>query len=113
MDEPKPIHACTGQGCMVCALSSPMAAALDHAVDWRIKADTWFLGLRVGHRFTSEDITADVGFPAGEQGMNRNNAVGAFIKSLKFHNRIKSVEFVPSRNEKSNGAVIGVWSKIN
>jgi len=112
MEAPRRVHACSGESCQTCALPVPMTAALDHAADWRIKADTWFAGLHVGYRFTSEDITHDVGFPAGEQGMNRNNAVGAFIKALKFHKRIKNVDYVPSRNEKSNGAVIGVWVKV-
>ena len=113
VEPPKRVHGCSGEGCLTCALPAPMTAALDHAADWRVKADTWFAGLPVGRTFTSEDITRDVGFPAGEQGMNRNNAVGAFIKALKFHNKINNSGYVTSRNKNSNGAVIGVWSKVN
>ena len=86
-------------------------SAVDFAADWRYKADRWLCSLNQGERFSSEDVTDAVGFPGGEQGMNRNNAVGAWIHVLARKNLISRVESVASRNPASNGATIWLWKK--
>ncbi len=89
----------------------PMAASLALADDWVDKANAWFSGLPASDVFTSEDVTDAVGFPAGEAGANRNNAVGAWIQRLSRQKRIVRVDSVASRNPQANGAVINIWRK--
>ena len=116
-DEPekkKDTHACAGPSCQYCAtmyISAAMDASLSLASDWRYKADVWFDSLPIGATFTSEDLTAAVGLPSGTEGMNRNNAVGAYLQSLSRKRRIKKVDMVASRAPRSHGATIMLWKK--
>lgn len=60
-----------------------MQLALDAKPDWSALADEWFASLPEGTEFTSEDLVNNVGLPTtAESGVNRNNAVGAKIRSL-------------------------------
>ena len=60
-----------------------MQLALDAKPDWSALADEWFASLPEGTEFTSEDLVNNVGLPTTEEsGVNRNNAVGAKIRSL-------------------------------
>lgn len=85
--------------------------AVDFAADWKWKADTWFRTKHQGIKFSSEDVTDAVGLPGGGHGMNRNNAVGAWINGLAKAGLIIRDEPVASRNERSNGATIWLWKK--
>jgi hypothetical protein len=86
-------------------------AALDLASDWKHFADKWFRGIYSGTKFTSEDITEAVGLPAGEEGMNRNNAVGAYMRALSSAGLVKKVGMVSSRRAVSHGAALIEWEK--
>lgn len=91
--------------------STAPSKAVDFAADWRIKADEWFDRLYPGDTFTSEDVTAAVGFPAGQNGMNRNNAVGGWIQRLAHKDKIHRVSDTSSSNPQGHGATIGLWRK--
>lgn len=107
-------HGCSGASCQVCAADSArnaQQAALDHAQDWRHRARSWFDNLDYGTTFTSEDVTAAVGMPAGTQGANRNNAVGAFLRTLSVAGLVKKVDLVSSKNARSHGAALILWKK--
>jgi hypothetical protein len=47
---------------------------------WQHDAGRWFMLLPVGTEFTADDLTKAVGLP--DQGLNRNNVVGAFFNGL-------------------------------
>lgn len=114
-EEKRWVHACTGLDCPTCASernSEAMQGALNMANDWVDLANKWFTALPVGYSFTSEDLTDAVGLPAGESGMNRNNAVGAFVRSLSSRNYVKRIDVRSSRKKSSNGAALIVWSKV-
>lgn len=117
-EKPRDTHACTGNSCKYCAtmaikpsIESAMEASLSLASDWRYKANAWFTALSKGATFTSEDLTAGVGLPSGSEGMNRNNAVGAYLQSLSRSNRIVKVDITNSKAPRSHGATIIVWKK--
>ena len=61
-----------------------------------------------GMLFTSEDVTATVGFYR-EPGMNRNNAVGALMTAAARHGTIERVGWVASRLPRQHGAAIAQW----
>ena len=107
-----PDHKCWGDGCNICNYKEvPVNAILNAASDWRYKADGWFNNLPSGSQFTSESVTERVGFPAGQQASNRNNAVGAWMMSKASKGLIHKVEAVASQNNKSHGATIWIWRK--
>lgn len=102
---------CNRWNCRRCNPSDPFEGAMRAASDWVYKADRWFSTLPSGAQFSSEDVTAAVGFPAGEQASNRNNAVGAWVRKLATQERILRSHPIASRNRASNGATIWVWRK--
>ncbi len=61
-----------------------------------------------GKPFTSEDITAVVGFYR-EPGQNENNAVGALVQKASRAGLIRKVGDTPSKLERQHGALIAVW----
>lgn len=97
--------------CNPATVDQVIDGSLDFAADWKIKADAWFDSLSPGARFTSEDLTEEVGFPSGVHAMNRNNAVGAWVRRMVKEHRIARVDFVSSRNVISHGRTILVWQK--
>ena len=102
---------CGNKFCRTCNPPRNGQAAVDFAADWRLKADKWFDRLPSGSSFTSEDVTLAVGYPAGETGMNRNNAVGGWIQRLANTGRLWRVGDRASRNPQAHGAMIGIWRK--
>ena len=107
-------HACAGEYCQVCKLDAQdiRVVPLSLAADWKEKAELWFKLLSPGANFTSEDLTDAVGMPAGEVGMNRNNAVGSFILVLRNRGAINKVTVQSSRKRSSHGATLVVWRKM-
>lgn len=66
-----------------------------------------------GVPFTSEDVVAKVGLPSGEQGMNRNNAVGAAMTALSARKVIaKTGRRVRAQRRASHGAELTEWVGI-
>lgn len=61
-----------------------------------------------GRPFTSEDITADVGFYR-DPGTNQNNGVGALMQKASRSGLIRKVGDTPSKIERQHGALIAVW----
>jgi len=84
--------------------------ALSAKPEWRSRAEVALSDLIAsGEPFTSEDITLVVGLPAGRIESNRNNAVGALIAHARREGLIQSAGRRPSRNPRSNGAMLEVW----
>lgn len=81
------------------------------AADWEraAKRIVWQKA-RSGARFTTEDITDEIGFPDSTHRPNgRNNRVGALISSVARDYRIAIVDEQKARNPQSNGRTIKVW----
>ena len=53
---------------------------------WKEAADAWFLRQPVGTEFTADDLVRVIGLP--DQGVNRNNVVGAWMAGLAATERI-------------------------
>ncbi len=103
---------CRRWQCRKCNLIQGVpSAAIDFAADWRYRADAWLASRNQAERFSSEDVTDAIGLPGGEHGMNRNNAVGAWINGLARNKVISQDEAIASRNPASNGATIWLWKK--
>jgi len=49
----------------------------DRAQPWRMRASAWLLAQPAGIEFTADDLVAVIGLP--DVGVNRNNAVGAWV----------------------------------
>jgi hypothetical protein len=63
-----------------------------------------------GQPFTSEDIIAKIGLPAGGVAINANNAVGAMMSSqAKIGLIVKTGERVSANREASHGAELTEW----
>ena len=78
---------------------------------WPDQARDWIRALPVGTVFTSEDLTAAIGLPRAEVSMNRNNAVGAIMRSASTLGLIRKVGLRQSRIPTSHGATIIAWQR--
>ena len=88
-------------------VSSPVAV-LDHG-NWHAQAVNALAELAAsGLPFTSEDLTARVGFPA-EHAANRNNRVGLLIQTHARRLGLRRIAMVKARNPQSNGRLIQQW----
>jgi hypothetical protein len=87
-----------------------MQLALDAKPDWSALADEWFANLPEGTEFTSEDLVSNIGLPmTAEPGVNRNNAVGAKIRSLA--SKSEEVGFRKTVRITSHSRRVVVWRK--
>ena len=89
-----------------------MQRSLRSKGEWLIDFEDHVFNLTRGDTFTSEDVTAVVGKPAGETGKDKNNAVGAAIQTLVRKGVIKSVGHAQSVNPRSNASEIKQWLRI-
>lgn len=65
---------------------------------------------RSGQPFTSEDVTARIGFPDETHAPNgRNNRIGTMIQSLAKQYGYRQVDERMATNLRSNGRTIKVW----
>ena len=87
------------------------AAAEAAPEDWRDRFRQAVRDLAAERRpFTSEDVTARAGLPAGSVGTNRNNAVGALMTSAAGAKVIrKTGRRVPATRPSSHGAELTEW----
>ena len=84
--------------------------ALDAKQEWKEAADKVIqYYIRRNKPFTSEDITDQIGLPAGSTKMNKNNAVGAIILKYSKSRRIYQCGTRPARNKSSHGHELKVW----
>lgn len=81
------------------------------ALPWSVLAQQWLAGR--DHRFTSEDLVAAIGLPSGAVGANRNNAVGALIRTWSRRHQIMRVGYQPSLRVESHGALLSVWERAS
>lgn len=90
------------------------AALASHAAMlWKAGFEKVVDGFDLGRRFTSEDVTAVCGLPAGRVTYNGNNAVGAMMTALARKGRIRKTSMrVPSRRKHAHGAELIVWERI-
>lgn len=108
-------HRCTGEYCRACSVlrgERGMQQALVSKHDWQQRAQLWFDLLERGALFTSEDLTEAVGLPTGSTGLNKNNAVGAFLRNLSKMGAIVKKGSKGSRKKRSHGASIALWKKL-
>ena len=87
----------------------PQRAALDAKSEWHAAARAYVKSLPAGTLLTSEDITDVIGMPSGHVASNRNNAVGALMRSLSGKRLIHHDHYTKSKNPQAHGAVIAVW----
>lgn len=63
------------------------AISADRVQAWRQYADAWLAVQPIGRTFTSDDLVRDIGLP--DEGVNRNNAVGAWFSGKSKARRIE------------------------
>lgn len=56
------------------------ARGSSRSLSWSVDAGRWFIQLPLGTIFTPDDVARNCGLP--DEGVNRNNAVGAWINAL-------------------------------
>jgi hypothetical protein len=89
-----------------------MARALEAAEEWRENAylQIQFLA-RARRPFTSEDVVAAVGLPAGGVRTNRNNAVGAVMNGAAKRGWIvKTGRRVTAKRKQLHAAELTEWT---
>jgi hypothetical protein len=87
------------------------ASSSARVFEWRHDAGRWFMLLPVGTEFTADDVTKANGLP--DQGVNRVNAVGAFINGLASMKFIQwTGKTVKSERVDRHTGMIRVWIKI-
>lgn len=84
---------------------------MEHAATWAERALAWIAAQPIGSRFTSEDLTADVGLPSGDVGQHRNNAVGAVMRAAARTGLVRRVGYVESVRKRSHAAVLSRWER--
>jgi len=89
-----------------------MEKALASKEDWSRIADKWLSELPTGTKFTSEDLTYSIGYPAGDHADNANNAVGAKIRTWGNAGLTYRSGYTQSNNLRSHGRMIAEWTKI-
>jgi hypothetical protein len=89
-----------------------MNKALAAKPEWSKLADQWLSELPEGTRFTSEDLTYSIGYPAGDNLGNANNAVGAKIRTWGNAGLTYRSGYTQSNNLRSHGRMIAEWTKI-
>lgn len=62
-----------------------------------------------GRPFTADDITRLIGLPRPDEGVNRNNAVGAVFRAAARRGVIVRVGFTQSGRTRSHGRVLAEW----
>ena len=62
------------------------AATAGRVHHWRMDAGRWFMRLPIGEEFSADDLIRAVGLP--DEGVNKNNVVGAFFNALAKSNFI-------------------------
>ena len=89
-----------------------MSRALDAAVEWREAAYAAINSLASTRRpFTSEDVVAAVGLPAGGVRTNRNNAVGAVMSAAAKRGWIvKTGRHVTAKRKQLHAAELIEWT---
>lgn len=117
--EPSGWHSnlCRCPSCLAHRTECPPASvgqtqALNAKSEWHGRARAYVKSLTPGALITSEDVTDVIGMPAGDIGMNRNNAVGALMQSLARKGLLTRHSYVSSKNPQAHGAVIALW-KVN
>lgn len=108
VEEPKGWHSSLCR-CPYCRQLEPETTALDAKADWHAQARAYVKSLPAGTLLTSEDITDVIGMPAGQIATNRNNAVGALMRSLSKKRLLAHDHYTKSKNPQAHGAVIAVW----
>lgn len=79
--------------------------------EWRNAAGRWFMLLAIGDTFTADDLTKAVGLP--DEGVNKNNVVGAFINGLANARFIQwTGGTVKSERVDRHTGMIRVWRKL-
>lgn len=87
------------------------AAGADHVQEWKGDAWAWFYSLPVGTVFTGDDLRKRIGVP--DEGVNRNNAVGAFIGGLANAHRVRFTgRFVKSSAVSRHTGIHREWQKV-
>ena len=87
------------------------APYLGNVLDWEraAKHTIWELA-RSGRPFTSEDITAEIGFPDQfNQPNGKNNRIGTLLNQVAKSYGMRRVDMQPARNPQSHGRLLTVW----
>lgn len=84
---------------------------LGSVLDWERAAKhlIWQLA-RSGQPFTSEDITAEIGFPDQfNQPNGRNNRIGTLLNSVAKSYGLRRVDMRAAKNPQAHGRLLTVW----
>ena len=78
---------------------------------WSVDAEMWFIKLKRGTRFTSEDLIEAIGLPE-ENTLNSNNAIGAKVREWSHDGEISQVGFQRATRLTSHARAIALWEKL-
>lgn len=85
-----------------------LAKGADRIQTWKARALEWLKRQGVGYRFTADELIAGVGLP--DEGVNRNNVVGAVINAWAHQGLItRTGYFKQSTRKARHGSVQRVW----
>ena len=87
-----------------------LAYDADRVEQWKSTADVWFLTRPRGARFTADDLVRACGLP--DEGINRNNVVGAWFNSKSRRKLIQMVATRKSQRVIGHSRRIAVWEKL-
>lgn len=90
---------------------SGMARAVNAKPTWVNEAGQWIGSLERGCRFTADDLIEAKGTPT-EVGINKNNAVGAYLNGVARRGLTRAVGRVASRRRTNHGRFITVWERL-
>ena len=78
------------------------------ASPWHRSALGLIAAMARGHRFTADNVVAELGTP-NDIATNRNNAIGALFTAARKAGLIEPDGYRPSTRPESHGRVIAVW----
>jgi hypothetical protein len=88
-----------------------IALDADRVQLWKAKAKRWLDKHRKGYRFTADELVDGIGLP--DEGVNRNNVVGAVMRSWSCRGWIiKTGYYKPSTRKRRHASVQCVWEKL-
>lgn len=88
-----------------------LAMNADRIQIWKAKAEAWLEYHNPGYRFTADELTAVISLP--DEGLNRNNVVGAMISSWSKRKLIiPTGSFRQSSRTARHAGVLRVWEKL-
>ena len=83
------------------------AERAERVQEWKAKAEAWLAAKYAGDIFSADDLVEAIGLP--DEGVARNNVVGAWMAAKSRHGTITFRSFTRSRRVIGHGNLQRVW----